>query len=669
MKRFIPIFICAFSLIALFSLVSCENAQEYYTVTFDTDGATKSVTTQVVKSGSTAIEPKDPVKEDTIFKEWTLDGKRYNFYTPVTKDITLKAVYAEYHTVTFLYNNTAPNKIIKVLDGTVLTRPSDPVKEGCSFIKWNRIDENTDVFYYDFTEPVTSDLKLWAVYDENLSTAYTITFDSQGATTTPAAQIITTGSCVIEPKEPTKTDTYFKMWVKVKEDGTESTTAYNFSEPVTETFTLKAVYYNTYTVTFWSSGGSFVRNDIQHIKEGATVEEPKSPTWDEKWGFKAWVTNASDASSVFDFNTPITSNLNLYATYYEKYTVTYKNPDGSVYETQAVKEGTTASNLEGPKKTGAWSFKHWALEGTTEAYNFTTKVTSDITLVPIYVNGYTVTFDSNGGTAVDSQFVEEGKTLVEPKAPDKESTRGFMWWTTKIGDYGNSSPYDFSTPVTSDLKLIAVYWPANLRLEDYSVYDNEIYAKYKEVRYLHYITKELVKLDKLMNKSTNVKDAFNITNNTDNSLVISLFTHAKMDPDHITFEDGTTVDTSNSDFTYTIKVDNSSIESNTTEVKTNSIGSSKYTIDISNLVLKVTFRYTTEKEETQEVKISVKGTFIKNSEDRYELHMKYTIDGKEYPVLHGSAILSPKEAGSSEYDNVLCFSYDGFTSYIPGIEM
>ncbi len=638
-----------------------------YTVTFDSNGGS-SVSSQTVKAGENVIEPKNPTKENTSFKQWVKvnnDGsaatEAYDFSQPVKESFTLKAVYATTHKVTF--DNGSTTSVQYIEDGVSVVEPKSPTKENATFKYWVK-NGTTDA--YDFSTPVTEDITLKATYDA----IYTVKFNTNGGGTIPY-QTVKAGGTVVEPKNPTKDKTYFKQWVKVSTDGTEATEAYDFSATVTESFTLKAVYYTTYTVTFWSKGGTSPANDIQYVKEGDFITEPAMPVNTSKWGFKEWaLVNEDGTTSSFDFlHTQVKSNLTFWALYYEKYTVTYKDSDGTLYATKTVKEGTEASNIEGPEKEGAWSFKYWALEGTTEAYNFTTKVTSDITLVPIYVNGYTVTFDSNGGTEIASQFVEEGKTIIEPKAPEKESTRGFMWWTTEVDQYGNSVPYDLSTPVTGDLKLIAIYWPANLRTEDYTGYDNEMAEKYNEVRYQHVIIRNLVQIDSLMNKSTDVASVFSITDKANNDLVLRLFTYAKMTPDKVTFKDGTEIDLSDSRLTYEINVDKCSIESNTTEVKTNSIDSTKYTVNITNLVFNITFRYPDMDDETQEVKISLKGTFLKNSDDRYELHMKTTVDGKEYPVLHGFAILSPKEKGSSEYDNVLCFSYDGFTSYIPGIQM
>lgn len=62
-----------------------------YTVDFDTDGGTPAIDSQKVVTGDTAAKPDNPTKENFVFKGWTLDGKDYDFASPVTNNITLKA--------------------------------------------------------------------------------------------------------------------------------------------------------------------------------------------------------------------------------------------------------------------------------------------------------------------------------------------------------------------------------------------------------------------------------------------------------------------------------------------------------------------------------------------------------------------------------------------------
>lgn len=67
--------------------------------------------------------------------------------------------------------------------------------------------------------------------------------------------------------------------------------------------------------------------------------------------------------------------------------------------------------------------------------------------VPEY---YTVTFDSNGGTSVDSQIIVPGGKVVKPENPVKSGV-GFVEWQL------DGEAYDFDTPVTSDITLVAYY--------------------------------------------------------------------------------------------------------------------------------------------------------------------------------------------------------------------
>ena len=66
---------------------------------------------------------------------------------------------------------------------------------------------------------------------------------------------------------------------------------------------------------------------------------------------------------------------------------------------------------------------------------------------------FTVTFDSDGGSAVKPQTVESGQRAIEPEAPKKEGYTLSAW-------YNGSSAFAFSTPITADLTLKAK-WKAN----------------------------------------------------------------------------------------------------------------------------------------------------------------------------------------------------------------
>lgn len=64
---------------------------------------------------------------------------------------------------------------------------------------------------------------------------------------------------------------------------------------------------------------------------------------------------------------------------------------------------------------------------------------------------YTVTFESNGGSAVEAQIVEEGMTAIEPEAPALEGYAFAGWYS----DQELTIVYDFSSVITADITLYA----------------------------------------------------------------------------------------------------------------------------------------------------------------------------------------------------------------------
>ena len=66
---------------------------------------------------------------------------------------------------------------------------------------------------------------------------------------------------------------------------------------------------------------------------------------------------------------------------------------------------------------------------------------------------YTVTFESNGGSEVEQQIVEEGMNAVEPEAPVKEGYTFVGWYA----DATLTRAYDFSAPIAADLTLYAAW--------------------------------------------------------------------------------------------------------------------------------------------------------------------------------------------------------------------
>ena len=80
------------------------------------------------------------------------------------------------------------------------------------------------------------------------------------------------------------------------------------------------------------------------------------------------------------------------------------------------------------------------------------KTVSSSDSVTVY---YNVSFDSAGGSAVETQRVESGKTATAPANPVKEATAEYSY--TFLGWYLGDELYDFASPVTKDIQLVA-HW-------------------------------------------------------------------------------------------------------------------------------------------------------------------------------------------------------------------
>lgn len=69
--------------------------------------------------------------------------------------------------------------------------------------------------------------------------------------------------------------------------------------------------------------------------------------------------------------------------------------------------------------------------------------------------GYTITFDSNGGTDVPSQELRYGDLIVEPEPPTREGYRFEGWYM----DDACNDLWDFNTAVNDSMELYAKWVP------------------------------------------------------------------------------------------------------------------------------------------------------------------------------------------------------------------
>ena len=111
---------------------------------------------------------------------------------------------------------------------------------------------------------------------------------------------------------------------------------------ITDNITISiAAQKRKYTVTF-DANGHGTAPAVQSVTAEETASEPTDP---EATGytFVGWYTD-SECTNAFDFDTPITSDITLYAKWtVNKYTITFKNYDGTELQSSEVAYGETPS--------------------------------------------------------------------------------------------------------------------------------------------------------------------------------------------------------------------------------------------------------------------------------------------------------------------------------------
>ncbi|MFR2891722.1 S-layer homology domain-containing protein [Peptoniphilus grossensis] len=135
-----------------------------YTVSFDSDGGSE-VAAQTITSGGTADEPEAPTKTGSEFVEWQKpDGTKFEFTTPITANITLKAVWqAKEFNVIFNSNGGSPVTTQIVKYNKTANKPADPTKEGAIFAGWYK--EKTFKNEFDFLKPITAETTIYAKWE------------------------------------------------------------------------------------------------------------------------------------------------------------------------------------------------------------------------------------------------------------------------------------------------------------------------------------------------------------------------------------------------------------------------------------------------------------------------------------------------------------------------
>lgn len=261
-----------------------------------------------------------------------------------------KELEAETFLINFDSDGGSAIAAITIEEGSAITKPTAPTKEGYIFVGWMLGDE-----YYDFDKEITGDVTLRAIWKEVEPDKiyYTVSFDTDGGTAI-ANQVVEEGLTASRPSSyPTKEGYTFTGWELNGE-------TYDFNSPIKEDITITAGWEKeeepveptdpeepeepTYTVRFNANGGSLGRNcGNQTVKSGerATAGCTASRSGYTFIGFN---TNRNATSAQNISSRRITSNTTYYAIWRQNQTQEPEPPKITTYSISFKPNGGTLGN-------------------------------------------------------------------------------------------------------------------------------------------------------------------------------------------------------------------------------------------------------------------------------------------------------------------------------------
>jgi uncharacterized repeat protein (TIGR02543 family) len=379
---------------------------------------------------------------------------------------------------------------------------------------------------------VTGDITYYAHWEENSSIVpvvnYTVTFNPNGGSVSPASIIKTSGASIDVLPTPTRPGYTFDGWYTSVSGGTKISESTLVTGNITYYAHWKAVTPPPgvetppaqFTVTFDANGGT-VSPVTRKVANGAKVGSLPTPSR-TGYIFVGWYTAKSGGSKA-GADTLVTENITYYAYWTEKtYILSLDANGGSILDggmaykrvhrlvrfgeryhlrnistsrsgytftgwyTLALggtkvfdKTGTVAENVDGIIKSGKWVkagdlilYAHW------QAVASPSKVETPVAQ-------FTVTFNANGGTvSLAARKVANGAKIGSLPAPSRTGYKFAGWFTARSGGAKVSA----NTVVKTNVAYYA-HWQTRSYKATFNANKGKVSGKKKLVRSVKYKSK------------------------------------------------------------------------------------------------------------------------------------------------------------------------------------
>lgn len=204
-----------------------------------------------------------------------------------------------------------------------------------------------------------------------------------------------------------------------------------------------------YNVSFFDGTKEYTEY-AKKVEENGKLIRPTDPE-KEGYVFAGWYVDP-ELSKEYNFDASITADLKLYAKFeeaaaVETQTVTFMKDSETTYDTTVVKKGNTVGAPAEPTNDG-YSFGGWYTDvNCTTAYDFNLPLNTDITLYAKWLAKYTVSFDTDGGSTVETQTVVTGNKATKPAVNPTKKGYNFVGWYT---DNTYTTEFDFENAIIRD---------------------------------------------------------------------------------------------------------------------------------------------------------------------------------------------------------------------------
>ena len=292
-----------------------------YTVTYGvgtTKGTTSVTTTPSIKNGSLVLAStsitfsKGETKAGYQWKNWNNDanGTGTNLGTKATYTSSNRnsntTVYACYDLITYnitynLNGGTGATNTTYNVESAAITLPNAPTKTGYTFAGWYDNANLTGNKVTQVAKGSTGDKAFWATWTAN---KYTITWDANGGSVTPASSTYTYDGEAVQLPTPTRTGYTFNGWFTASSGGTNISDVGKTNKPASNKTYYAQWTENTYTVNIVANPADAAKTLTSGPKQVGINAVSITTTTKIGYQFVNWtatngitITNANSAST------------------------------------------------------------------------------------------------------------------------------------------------------------------------------------------------------------------------------------------------------------------------------------------------------------------------------------------------------------------------------------